>query len=40
MRIAIINQFYTPDISPTAHLSASLADVGAADESVDGGSAG
>jgi glycosyltransferase involved in cell wall biosynthesis len=26
VRIAIINQFYTPDISPTAHLSASLAE--------------
>jgi colanic acid biosynthesis glycosyl transferase WcaI len=26
MRIAIINQFYVPDISPTAHLSASLAE--------------
>lgn len=26
MRITIINQFYTPDISPTAHLSASLAE--------------
>ena len=26
MRIAIINQFYTPDISPTAHLSAALAE--------------
>ena len=25
MRITIINQFYTPDISPTAHLAASLA---------------
>ncbi len=25
MRITILNQFYTPDISPTAHLSASLA---------------
>jgi glycosyltransferase involved in cell wall biosynthesis len=26
MRITILNQFYTPDISPTAHLAASLAD--------------
>jgi glycosyltransferase involved in cell wall biosynthesis len=26
MRITLINQFYTPDISPTAHLSASLAE--------------
>lgn len=26
MRITLINQFYVPDISPTAHLSASLAD--------------
>lgn len=26
MRITIINQFYTPDVSPTAHLSASLAE--------------
>ncbi|MEO0630903.1 MAG: glycosyltransferase, partial [Planctomycetota bacterium] len=26
MRITIINQFYVPDISPTAHLSASLAE--------------
>ena len=26
MRLTIINQFYTPDISPTAHLSASLAE--------------
>jgi len=26
MRITIINQFYAPDISPTAHLSASLAE--------------
>ncbi len=26
MRITIINQFYTPDLSPTAHLSASLAE--------------
>ncbi|MCK4872701.1 MAG: glycosyltransferase family 4 protein [Phycisphaerales bacterium] len=26
MRVTIINQFYVPDISPTAHLSASLAD--------------
>lgn len=26
MRVTIINQFYTPDISPTAHLSASLAE--------------
>lgn len=26
MRITIINQFYTPDISPTAHLAASLAE--------------
>ena len=26
MRIAIVNQFYIPDISPTAHLSASLAE--------------
>jgi len=25
MRLTIINQFYTPDISPTAHLAASLA---------------
>lgn len=25
MRITILNQFYTPDISPTAHLAASLA---------------
>lgn len=25
MRLTILNQFYTPDISPTAHLSASLA---------------
>jgi len=25
MRITLINQFYRPDISPTAHLSASLA---------------
>jgi glycosyltransferase involved in cell wall biosynthesis len=31
VRIAIINQFYTPDISPTAHLSASLAEGLAAD---------
>ncbi len=26
MRLTIINQFYTPDISPTAHLAASLAE--------------
>jgi glycosyltransferase involved in cell wall biosynthesis len=26
MRVTLINQFYTPDVSPTAHLSASLAD--------------
>ncbi len=26
MRVTIINQFYAPDISPTAHLSASLAE--------------
>jgi colanic acid biosynthesis glycosyl transferase WcaI len=26
VRLTIINQFYTPDISPTAHLSASLAE--------------
>ncbi|MDB5303853.1 MAG: glycosyl transferase group 1, partial [Phycisphaerales bacterium] len=26
MRLTIINQFYTPDISPTAHLCASLAE--------------
>lgn len=26
MRVTIINQFYTPDVSPTAHLSASLAE--------------
>ncbi|RNC80351.1 MAG: glycosyltransferase WbuB [Phycisphaera sp.] len=26
MRLTIINQFYTPDISPTAHLTASLAE--------------
>jgi colanic acid biosynthesis glycosyl transferase WcaI len=26
MRLALINQFYTPDISPTAHLCASLAE--------------
>lgn len=26
MRILILNQFYTPDISPTAHLAASLAE--------------
>ena len=26
MRLTILNQFYRPDISPTAHLSASLAD--------------
>lgn len=26
MRVTIINQFYVPDISPTAHLSASLAE--------------
>ena len=26
MRLTILNQFYRPDISPTAHLSASLAE--------------
>jgi hypothetical protein len=26
MRITIINQFYPPDLSPTAHLAASLAE--------------
>jgi glycosyltransferase involved in cell wall biosynthesis len=31
MRITIINQFYAPDISPTAHLAASLAEGLAAD---------
>ena len=25
MRLTLINQFYTPDLSPTAHLSDSLA---------------
>ena len=26
MRLTLLNQFYTPDISPTAHLCASLAE--------------
>ena len=26
MRLTLLNQYYTPDISPTAHLTASLAE--------------